>query len=332
MKRRLLVFSTLFTLASGALYAQQDKVITHFIFDKMSFNPAATGINQGICGTTVYRNQWDKVNGAPNSALLNVEANLLPVIKQDLGVGISFYHDAIGFTRMNHVKLNASYRFNIAGAGRLGVGVGLGLFNIGMSPVWVPPVTQIDPSLPQGFSDNKFDLNGGLYWVGLQDYYVGISSTHLTAPRLSDETGLPVGGSTTPSTVTYDAARHYYLMGGKKFVNLIGNGVHLDANALLRTDLVKYSADINARVMYKDLAYGGLTYRTSDAIAIMVGARPFKLSSFGPPMDNLLVGYSYDITINKLAGISRGTHEVMLKYCYYLPPVPIQKSKHPRWL
>lgn len=331
MKRRLLVFSTLFTLVSGSLMAQQDKVITHFIFDKMSFNPAATGINQGICGTTVYRNQWDKINGAPNSALLNVEANLLPVIKQDLGVGISFYHDAIGFTRMNHVKLNASYRFNISGYGRLGVGVGLGLFNLGMSPTWVPPVTQIDPSLPQGFSDNKFDLNGGLYWAGDQDYYVGISSTHLTAPQLSDETGIPVGG-TTPSTVTYDAARHYYLMGGKKFEDLISIDWHLDANAMLRTDLVKYSADLNARAMYKDLAYGGLTYRTSDAIAVMLGARPVKLSNPGTMLDNLLVGYSYDITINKLAGISRGTHEVMIKYCYYLPPIPIQKSKHPRWL
>lgn len=327
MKRRLLVFSTLFMLASGASHAQQDKLVTHFIFDKMSFNPAATGINKGICGTSVYRNQWDKVNGAPNSALLNLEANLMPVIKQDLGVGISFYHDAIGFSRMNQVKLNASYRVPVAGAGRLGIGIGLGLFNMGMSPDWIPPQPgAVDPSLPEGFADNKFDLNAGLYWKGNEDYYVGISSTHLTAPELSDGTGIGA------ATVSYSAARHYYLMGGKKFLNLINDGWHLDANVLVRSDLVKFSSDINARVMYEDLAYGGLTFRTSDAVALMLGARPFKLANPGTELDNLLIGYSYDITINKLASVSRGSHEMMVRYCYYLPPVPIQKSKHPRWL
>ncbi len=316
-------------LSTGVSFSQQDKLITHFIFDKMSLNPGAAGINDGICGTSIYRNQWDKVNGAPNSALLNVEANLMPVIKQDLGVGISFYHDAIGFTRQNNVSLNASYRFDIAGAGRLGVGVGLGIINIGMTPDWVPPVTPIDPSLPVGFSAMKFDLNGGLYWKGTQDYYVGISSTHLTAPVLTDSTAVGTG---TVANVTYNSARHYYLMGGKTFMNAFGSYGHLDVNVLMRTDMVKLSSDINIRYMWFDKLYAGLTYRTSDAVAIMAGARPFLMMNPGTAMDHLLIGYSYDITTNKLSSISRGSHEMLIKYCYYLPPVPIQTSNHPRWL
>lgn len=314
-------------LASGASYAQQDKLVTHFIFDKMSFNPGATGIDDGFCGTTIYRNQWDKVNGAPNSAILNVQGALdrwAPV-----GVGISFYHDAIGFSRQNTVHLNGSYKLSTSW-GTLGIGVGLGIMNVGMSPDWVAPVTSVDPSLPTGFADTKFDVNAGLYWKGTSDYYAGISSTHLTTPVLENDPGNNQAGS--QATVTYNTARHYYAMGGKKFVDLFNPGWHLDANVLIRTDLVKVSSDINARFLYEDLAYGGLTFRTSDAIAIMAGVRPFKLMSTGSPMDNLLIGYSYDITINQLSNISRGSHEMMVRYCYYLPPVPIQKSKHPRWL
>lgn len=318
-------------LASGATYAQQDKLITHFIFDKMSFNPGATGINEGFCGTSIYRNQWDRVNGAPNSAVLNVQGALdrwAPV-----GVGISFYHDAIGFTRQNSVSLNGSYKL-ATNYGTLGVGVGLGILNVGLSPVWVAPVTNNDPSLPVGFSDTKFDLNVGLYWKGTSDYYAGISSTHVNAPVLGDSSQL--NGASNPATIIYNSARHFYAMGGKKFVDLIGSGMHLDANVLLRTDMVKLSADLNARFMYEDLAYGGLTYRTTDAIAVMLGARPFKLinrsSGSTSPMDNLLIGYSYDITTNELSSISRGSHEMLVRYCYYLPPVPIQVSRHPRWL
>jgi hypothetical protein len=91
----------------------------------------------------------------------------------------------------------------------------------------------------------------------------------------------------------------------------------------MRTDLVKFSADINARYIWNNIAYGGLTYRISDAIGIMVGWNPIK---------NLTVGYSYDVTINKLSNVSKGSHEILLKYCYKLPPIPIATSKHPRWL
>jgi len=123
------------------------------------------------------------------------------------------------------------------------------------------------------------------------------------------------------NVTTYNTARHYYLMGGKTFNN-IGDGV-IETNAIVRTDLVQLSADVNARYIWKQKAYGGLTYRVSDAVAVMLGYNP---------INNFTVGYSYDISINKLSSISRGSHEILVKYCYYLPPIPIQKSKHPRWL
>lgn len=311
MKKKLLLASTFVVLACSTLTAQQDKLITHFIYDKMSINPGETGIEEGICATTIYRNQWDKVNGAPNSAVLNIEANMNRFFPG--GLGLSFYHDAIGFSRQNNLLLNYSYPLNIPGAGTLGIGVGVGMINFGMNPNWVPPTTNPDNSLPVGFSATNLDLNFGLYFKGEQDYYAGLSSTHLSQSLLSES----VAGVSNE----YQTARHYYIMGGKKFRNVAGGDI--DANVLMRTDLVKFSADINARYIWRDIAYGGLTYRTSDAVAIMLG---------WVPIQNMTVGYSYDITTNKLSSVSRGSHEILLKYCYFLPPPPIQKSKHPRWL
>ena len=309
MKKSLLAVSLFSLCVAGFTHAQQDKLITHFMYDKMSLNPGETGMDEGICATTMYRNQWDKVNGAPNSALLNIEANLQRYMP--INLGISFYHDAIGFNRQNNLLLNVSYPLEIGAAGTLGIGVGVGMVNFGMNPNWVPPTTSVDPTLPGSYSAINLDLNFGLYWKGSQDYYVGFSSTHLSESV--------VGGSSTVGA--YNTARHYYLMGGKTFRDL-GPG-DLETNVLLRTEFVKFSADINARYIWNQMAYGGLTYRTSDAVAIMLGYMPIKALS---------IGYSYDISINRLSKISRGTHEVMVKYCYYLPPVPIQKSKHPRWL
>lgn len=313
MRTKLLVASFLGLFASVST-AQQDKLITHFMYDKMSLNPGATGIEGGICGTAMYRNQWDKVNGAPNSAVLNAEANISP-FAWDAGVGISFYHDAIGFNRQNVVHLNYSHHFELNPLdGTLGVGLGLGIMNFGMNPEFLGPTTQIDQTFPTAYSAMGFDMNLGLYFKSNQNFYVGLSTTHLSESRVRSSVGdVEVGGFSTK--------RHYYLMGGYDFIGVLGGDI--ETNLLYRTDMVKHGVELNARYLWNNKIYGGLGYRTNDAVSILVGYKP---------MANLLVGYSYDITINRLAGVSRGTHEVMVKYCYYLPTPPVIKTKHPRWL
>ncbi len=308
MKKRLLALSAFVAMTTGVSFGQQDKLLTHFIYDKMTINPGSTGLDEGICGTMIYRNQWDKVNGAPNSAVFNVEANMNRYFPG--GLGLSFYHDAIGFARQNNLLLNYSYPIQISNKGILGVGIGVGIVNFGMDPTWIPPTQQQDNTLPGKTAGTNLDFNAGLYWKSLDNrYFAGISSTHLSESDIK--------------TVNYSTFRHYNVLGGYRFINLIGQGQDIDAQVLMRTDLVKFSADINVRYMHQNLFYGGLTYRTSDAIAVMLGFTPFQ---------NFTVGYSYDLTINKLSNISRGTHELAVKYCYFIPPAPVQKSKHPRWL
>ena len=67
MKIRLLALIAL--LISGSVIGQQDKLLTHFFFDKMSINPGETGLDEGICATTIYRNQWDKVLPSTNAQI-----------------------------------------------------------------------------------------------------------------------------------------------------------------------------------------------------------------------------------------------------------------------
>jgi type IX secretion system PorP/SprF family membrane protein len=315
LKKKILICFLVF-ISSNDLFSQQDKLITNFMYDKMSINPGKTGIdmNNSICATSIYRNQWDKVNGAPNSAVLNIEANLSRSFPG--GIGIAFYHDAIGFARQNNLLLNYSYPIQIGNVGVLGLGVGIGMINYGLEPIWVPPTTSIDNSLPEGWGATNLDANFGIYFHG-NGFYAGLSSTHISESLMSEK----VGGLDQ----NYQTARHYYFMGGKTFNNVL-NG-RIDAQVLLRTELIKYSFDLNTIYFYeysKDKEfYGGLTYRNSDAAAILIGINPIK---------NLTFGYSYDITINKLASVSRGSHEIVLKYCFNLPNPPVITSRNPRFL
>jgi type IX secretion system PorP/SprF family membrane protein len=315
MQIRNVVLILFFSLSLTGLIAQQDKLITNFMYDKMSINPGKTGIdmNNSICATSIYRNQWDKVNGAPNSAVLNIEGNFSRSFKG--GLGLAFYHDAIGFSRQNNLLLNYSFPIQIGKVGVLGLGVGIGIINYGIEPTWVPPTSTTDPSLPLGFAATNLDANFGAYFQG-KDFYAGLSSTHLSESLLEK--------SVAGLDQNYQTARHYYLMGGKTFDDVL-NG-KIDAQVLMRTDLVKLSFDLNTRYFYTlndQVLYGGLSYRNSDAIAVLFGYSP---------IDRFTVGYSYDVTINKLASVSRGSHEIVLKYCYNFKTPKVTISRNPRFL
>jgi len=321
MKKSIFAISTLLTMTTGVVFGQQEKLLTHFIYDKMSINPGSTGLQDGIVGTMVYRNQWDKVNGAPNSVLFNAEAPI------NLGgVGLSFYHDAIGEMKQNNVLLNYSFHLPvyIGGAyrGTLGAGLGLGVVNVGFDPIWVPPTPGPDPLLPTATSGGAMDFNFGLFWKGnsnpTRPYYVGLSATHLTQANIKN--------------VNYSNARHAFLIGGYTMLDVFGTGKSLDFQLLSRTDFVKYSAELNTRYLHmlnmKSLVYGGLTYRISDGAGLMLGYE--RESTNG--LSKMLIGYSYDLTLNKLRDISKGSHEIALRFIKLIPPPPVQKAKHPRWL
>lgn len=311
MRKNILTISTFIALTSAVVYGQQEKLLTHFIYDKMTINPASTGLDDGFSATSVYRNQWDKINGAPNSVLLNLEANMNRFMPG--GLGMSFYHDAIGKMRQNSLLFNYSLPLRIPGAGTLAVGVGLGMVNIGFDPNWIPPVTYQDPSLPTQTAGTNVDFNAGLMWKGDQEYYVGVSATHLTQADIKN--------------VNYANARNLFVIAGK-MLHIDGQGIgsygkRIDVQMLMRSDMVKFSTELNVRYLHNTLFYAGATYRISDGAGLMIGYHPIP---------RMTIGYSYDLTLNKLRDISQGSHEIVLKYVYMLPPPPVQKSKHPRWL
>jgi type IX secretion system PorP/SprF family membrane protein len=293
---------------SVVLFGQQDPLITNFMFNKLNYNPAATGIDDGISTTLIYRNQWDKVVGAPNTTLLNIDANLNKVFFGSYG--LTFMNDAIGNFRQNNLLFNFSAPFQIGEVGMLNVGLGLGYVNLSLDPNWITPSGNLsDPTLPKGGSGSNIYANFGLTWKSFKGYYAGISSSYLNTPEIRN--------------INLHFVRHYFFLAGYKFKNLVGPNKDVEFSMLSRTDLIKVSADLNFKYYHENLFYAGVTYRTFESVALLAGFYPIK---------NLTLGYSYDLTINGLSPVSNGTHEIVARYRYVIPDPPLERTKHPRWL
>ena len=330
-----IVLITLSFLAVNVSVAQSDKQLTHYMFDNMSFNPATTGF-KGYCATAIYRGQWDKVENAPNTMLINVQGSL-PRINS--GIGVSFMYDKIGFSTAQEITLNYSHHLYIPNKGHLSGGLGLGIVTMGFDPNWVTPdqgSTGPDVNLPvAGQTGLGLDVNFGLHWTA-KDYYVGLSATHLTAPELA--------------SVNFTKARHYYLSGGyhitraMSFAYFLPKGMKVTPSILYKTDAVAGVLDFNIMVNQwmsgsanNTGFYGGLTYRHTDAIAILVGLQKRIYSTSKKPggaidggmlkgeADVLKVGYAYDIMTGPLNEYGLGSHELVVNYCVFAPAPPIHR-------
>ena len=266
----------------------------------------------------IYRNQWDRVQDAPNTTLLNLQANIQ---KYNLGVGLSFTNDAIGFQRNNNVTINAAYHF-ATNAGILSGGLGIGIVNVGFSPTWIPPQTLTDALLPPPSAGTGFDVNLGLYWHGTTaPYYVGISTTHLAPPTLK--------------SINYSVARHYYIIAGYDLPlgTMLNwkNRFDLKPSTLIKADGAGMIFDLNimADFWLNNYSYlwGGFTYRLADAVCLQVG---YGFSPANSTKKNMLkFGYSFDIMTNPLNTYGKGTHELMLNFCMFPPPPAIPRHGNP---
>jgi type IX secretion system PorP/SprF family membrane protein len=308
--------STLLFAASLGLsslsFAQQDPQFTQFMFCKQAYNPAVVGTNGTICFDALYRQQWVSFPGAPKTGLFGFNMNM-----GNIGVGLTLVQDQIGFQTTTMARLAGAYHIHIGATGILSIGVDAGIYQSKISGSYIAPQTLNDPSIPNngggygGPASNNLnkmspDFGGGIYYTIPNKLYIGVSSTHLSGEQLT-------GGSNQPSTppqyagykITFDVARHYYIMAGYNF-DLASGRDALQTNVLVKTDAASTQLDVNATYMFKKMIGLGVSYRLQDAVAPMI---VFK-SAFG-----LRVAYSYDITTSKIKGYSSGTHEISLGFC-----------------
>ncbi len=249
-------------------------------------NPAVSGLYYKHHANVSYRNQWDKVNGAPNTitAGYNIKLDALHG-----GLGANYQYETIGLIEQGKANLNYSYHIKLGETGILAVGIAAGFVHAKSSGNWIPPTSTPDPTLPVSGNKNAFFLNAGIVYKA-RKFSIGLSSTQINEPRVK-------------GIYYYSLQRHYYLFAD--YIFPIGNDYYVKPQVIVRTDEVKMSADFNVLGYFKNQYWIGLSYRTSDAVAFM-GGWDIK--------EKFRIGYSYDLTINKLSSISRGTHEIVLGF------------------
>lgn len=266
-----------FLFSYVTIFSQGEGLNTFFWNNYSSINPATTGIFQKHKATVNWRNQWDKVNGAPNTLLVGYQ------LKQDKinsGFGINYMFETIGFLQSNQVNLNYSHHFKLKNEGFIYIGGALGYHHGRLETSFNP----IDPTIPISEQSNLFIANIGFAYQKNR-LLIGLSSRNLNQPKSN----------------SYTLYRHYYTHLSYNFS--LGNNFDLKPQILVRTNSQKLSTDFNILATLKKKYWIGATYRTNDAICAMIGA---------DIKGKYRISYAYDYTLNALQSNSKGSHEIGL--------------------
>ena len=84
-------------------FAQQDLMVSQYMFNGLFLNPAYAGSHKYTSSTLLHRTQWVNFAGAPRTALLSVDGELP---NKNMGLGLILANDRIGATEQTDIYAN----------------------------------------------------------------------------------------------------------------------------------------------------------------------------------------------------------------------------------
>ncbi len=270
--------------------AQQKPLSTQFMTNPFIINPAVAGTDNYFQVVSGNRFQWVGLTDAPTTNSLSVYG---PVVKYPMGWGGTISYDVTGPVSTGSLHGSYAYKLEISDGINLSMGLNLGIIQYRIDFAKIT-MEYADPLMNAKETYYLPDANIGFYLYS-GSYYGGLVVTHLLNNRIKVGNN-PTGESRLKS--------HFYLTGGYKY--FFNRDWALEGSMIIKKVWpAPFQLDFNARGWYQNRIWGGISYRTQEAVSILLGYLWDR---------KIYIGYSYDFVLNPLGAHNIGSHELILGY------------------
>ena len=288
----------LFAMAASA---QQELLHTQFMHNKLAINAGFAGHEEPTTFIASYRKQWAGFPGAPESGLLSVS---VPISKYNVGVGLNISNASIGIS--DQLTIEGLYAYHLqTDQGKFGLGLSTSFRNYSKDFTDPRLFTIHDLSLDAAIDPIKTNttaINFGLgaYYEG-NHFYAGFSAPRLIKSDIDEDDYLRDGNE----------IRHLYIMGGVTIP--AGGQLEFKPQVLARVpEKGPLDIDLNIGLTYLKKYTAGFTIRTggqsgkiAESVDLMIA---LKL------MENLDLGFAYDLSFSDLRKYHDGSLEITFSY------------------
>jgi type IX secretion system PorP/SprF family membrane protein len=294
--------------------AQQVPMYSQYIMNGFLINPSFAGRDGYTTVNLTVREQWIGIEQAPGTFAASFQTRLLknsyiskttsvrkklvkPTKGGNVGLGGYIFNDNNGIMRRTGLQAVYAYHISMGKTGGypndLAFGLAMTAYQFAVNTEGL--VYDHDDPLLNNYDRSVFipDFNFGASYTTTK-YYAGFAMTNIFRGSL-------LFADTTDTKRT--EIGHYFLTGGIKF-SLAPDWI-IEPSAFIKSSDMFFKSmqmDLTARVYYKEDYWAGLSWRTNDAIILMMGLK----------YDRILIGYAVDFTLTDIRKQSFGTHELTL--------------------
>jgi len=323
-----LIFFTLL-LVVGKLQAQQMPQFTQVALNRSLYNPAYIGFEPQTTISLGGRWQMIGFGNEPQSAFLNFEKDLKikskPIYNPALRVSVEipddnrtqkskFSHSIGGQLSSDRYGAFRSFQFaglygahyQVNNSLKFSGGLKLGISNNGFNADKAQVLNVLNPELPYQGGDAEYDEFTAKNWntniinlgaginVQYQNFFIGVAANQLTKDAIRF-------GS---SNVNFNLTSHLFFLTGYNF-ELTEEFKLLTTAVVKKMSPAPASFELSAIGNFGDALFAGVNYHHKAAVGLIVG---FQVNSA------FRVGYSFDVSTNRIIQSSFGGHEIVLNY------------------
>lgn len=276
--------------------AQQEPILTSYMYNGQIINPAYAGMWEKIGFTTLVRKQWAGINRSPLTESLSFHS---PLKNDAVGVGLNIMNDKFGLENRLTVLADYAYEVYLSRKMRLRMGVKFGFVNYKnpLTEYELYPDNQYDHAFDEDV-DLKFLPNFGVgFFLYQENFYAGIAVPKLIENDLKEN---------FHNYSTSAEVRTMYINGGYVMPIDPFNYLVFKPTILIRATWgTPLQADVAANFMIREKLWLGVMWRTGAAVCV-TGNWMFS--------NNIRVGFAMDVTYTDINPYQNGTFEFTLGY------------------
>jgi type IX secretion system PorP/SprF family membrane protein len=318
MKKTTTLVLGLMMAAFSGLFAQQDPMVTKYMFNSLAFNPGYAGANDHLTMGVLHRSQWVGLKGAPTTDWVFAHS---PLKNERVGVGFELSNDQIGPVGSSEVFASYAYRIPM-GKFRLAIGLQAGAVNWRFDRSKVSLVEITDQAFDIKPSRILPNFGAGVY-LSSKRFYTGFG-----CPKLVEYDLRNINNPTT--AINARSYRHYFATIGAAFP-LGSENLIFKPSALVKS--VSWLSSARKEKVYQNV--GAPTEANID-LSFLIQNQFWIGSSFRTSLEKFSnnrssfdsvdfwasynmsngfrIGAAYDYSLTKIQTVSSGSFELMLGY------------------
>jgi len=315
---KFIILSVLTGLLTGSLQAQQVPMYSQYVMNCFLINPSLAGRDGYSTVNLTIREQWVGLGNSPATYAASFQTRILkdsyisrstsvrrkamrPTKGGNVGLGGYVFNDRNGIISRTGILGAYAYHLQLGRTGSYP-----NILSFGLAATFYQYAIDLNGNLILHDVDDEFlnnydrvlyipDFNFGTTYT-TESYYIGFAMSSLSRGSIlfgnsSDNKRSELG--------------HYFLTGGAKIRFPGAPDWELQPSALIKSsDMLfkSFQMDITARMFYKNDYWAGLSYRTGDAIILLLGLK----------YDKFYFAYAFDFALTEVRKHTLGSHELTL--------------------